>query len=206
MNRVSPRSVTIMVAAAGSLVVLLVAGLVWAAFQLADQLGAPGIAPPTGTGPCGTSDAVNVQLGYADGHSLAACTRDLPACQARTTAIVNGQSRPVSPVLALDHQLRTSGRRYILLVEVGAIVQADMPERVFTISPFAFLPKGPTQSVTDGSALVEVTPRDPTEGNFTTSTGTVTLSSTAGVARGVIDGQFGDVSLATIKGDFRCRI
>lgn len=206
MNRMSRRTVTIVIAAAGIFVVLLVAGAVWAGFQLADQLGAPGIASATGSGPCSAADAVNVQLGYADGHSVSACTRDLPVCQAHTSAIVNGQSQSVAPTFELDQQLRTSGRRYILLVEVGGEVAADMSERVFTISPAAFLPKGPIESGLEGSAVVEVTPRDPTEGSFTTSTGTVTLSSSAGTVRGVIDGQFGAASLAAIKGDFRCRI
>lgn len=204
MNRMSRR--TVVIAAAGVIIVLLGAGAVWAGFQLADQLGAPGIASATGSGPCSAADAVNVQLGYADGHSISACTRDLPTCQTHPTAIVNGQDKAVSPALTLDNQLRTSGRRYILFVEVAGEVPADMPERVFTISPVGFLPAGPNKSGPDGSAVVEVTPRDPTEGSFTSSTGTVTLSSTAGIAHGVIDGQFGGSSVATIKGDFRCRI
>ena len=196
----------ILIATAGVLVVGLGAGVVWAAFQLADQLGAPGIAAPTGSGPCGAADAVNVQLGYADGRIVSACTRDVPACQTRTTTIVNGQSQPLSPTLTLDNQLRTSGRRYILFVEIGGVVPSSMPERIFTINPLAFMPKGQNESVSDGSALVQVTPRDPMEDNFTTSTGTVTLSSGAGIARGVIDGQFDGSSLAIIRGDFSCRI
>ncbi len=170
-------------AGAWQLVTLLLGGAVWAGTQLADQLWAPGVPGATGSGPCGSTDSVNIQLVYS-GQSIHACTRDRPICSNQDPSL-----------FTLDNQLRSSLRRYILFIQFDGTFPADMSAQTIQLDPSAMLPKGPRESPpADRSgpphAIIQVTPRDPTEGGFTPSSGAIVLSSTHGIFTGAIDAAF----------------
>lgn len=200
-----------MIGAALVAVGLVAGGGVWGLVQLADQLGAPGVAAATGSGPCTSSDAVNLQLAFADGHVVVACTRDLPACPIKAG----------SP-FQLENQLRSSSRRYILLIRSNLDVSGDLAAEAADVNPGTFLVKGPEASPpVAGStpvALIQVTPRDPTEDGYTPGSGTLTLSSGSGVVQGTIDAGIsqstrsdrpqpsGPASPQAIRGRFACRV
>jgi hypothetical protein len=172
---------------------LVIAGLGWIAWQVIDNIDAPG-PPPTGSGPCSSSDSVNVQLVFVDGHTVQACTRDRPSCPNGTiTGSGNGQTFSVSR-FGLDNQLRSSSRRYILSLSFDAPLPPEVAEQTLRIAPGVFLPGPPGSGPTSGGALsaavVEITPRDPHEDGYTPGSGAVIVSSSHGVARGRIDGNF----------------
>ncbi len=170
----------------------LFAGIGWAAWWISDNIGAPG-PPPTGSGPCGPADSVNLQLVFADGHTVDACTRDRPACPNQTiTGTGNGGTSSVSQ-FGLGNQLRSSSRRYILSLSFDAALPAEATEQTLQIDPGAFLPGPPGSGPASNgltSALIQVRPRDPYEDAYTPVAGSVTVSSARGVARGWIDGTF----------------
>ena len=171
----------------------LFAGAGWIAWWVNDNIGAPG-PPPTGSGPCGPADAVNLQLLFGDGRIVEACTRDRPACPNQTiTGTANGQTSSVSQ-FGLGNQLRSTSRRYILFMSFDAALPAEATEQTLQINPGAFLmappESGPASSGSLTSALIQITPRDPYEDAYTPVSGSVTASSTHGVARGRIDGMF----------------
>src|SRR5438876_501224 len=96
MGRTSRLWWRIGVGAAVLVVLGLFGGVGWAAWWVSDNIGAPG-PPPTGSGPCGQADAVNLQLVFADGRIVEACTHDRPACPNQTiTGTANGQTSSVS--------------------------------------------------------------------------------------------------------------
>ena len=187
------RRIWLWVAALTALVLLAIAGFGWVAWQVIDNIGAPGPAP-TGSGPCGSSDAVNIQLVFVDGHTVQACTRDRPSCPNGTiTGTGNGQTSSVSR-FGLGNQLRSSSRRYILSLSFDAPLPPEAAEQTLQIDPGVFLP-GPSGPGHSGggaltAAVVEITPRDPYEDGYTPGSGTVTVSSSHGIARGLIDGTF----------------
>ena len=178
------RRLTAVILGAAAVVALLVGGAVWVGAQLADQLGAPGVPGATGSGPCGSADSVNVALLYS-AQSVHACTRERPVCTTQNA------SR-----FTFDNQLRSSSRRYILFIQFDSAFPADMPEQTVKLDPSAMLlPKGQSQSAPpDHSgpphAIIQVTPRDPTEGGYTADSGTIVLSSTRGIFTGAIDARF----------------
>jgi hypothetical protein len=179
--------------AAVVILVGLVAGTGWIVWWIGDNINAPG-PPPTGSGVCGAADSVNIQLVFADGHTVQACTRDRPACPNQSvTGSGNGQTSSVSR-FGLSNQLRSSSRRYILSVTFDAAFPAEAPEQTLQIDPQVFLPgppgPGPSGNGALSSAVVEIAPRDPYEDGYTPSSGSVTVSSSHGVARGRIDGNF----------------
>ena len=162
---------------------LLVAGAVWGATQLADQLGAPGVPGATGSGPCGATDSVNIELVYS-GQSIHACTHDRPACTTQS-----------SSRFTFDNQLRSSSRRYILFIQFDRVLPSDMSAETVQLDPAAMLPKGPTESQVVGPAgpphaIIQITRRDPTDGGFTPVSGTIVLSSAHGIFTGAIDANF----------------
>ncbi len=187
------RRIWLWVAVPTAFVLIALAGFGWVAWQVIDNIGAPGPAP-TGSGPCGTSDAVSIQLVFVDGHTVQACTHDRPSCPNGTiTGTGNGQTFSV-PRFGLVNQLRSSSRRYILLLSFDAPLPPEAAEQRLQIAPGAFLPGPPGSGPTSGGALsaavVEITPRDPYEDGYTPGSGTVIVSSSHGVARGRIDGNF----------------
>ena len=188
------RQIWLWVAVPTAVVLLVIAAFGWFAWQvIIDNIGAPGPAP-TGSGPCGSSDAVNIQLVFVDGHTVQACTHDRPSCPNGTiTGSGNGQTFSVSR-FGLRNQLRSSSRRYILLLNFDAPLPADAAEQTLQIDPGLFLPGLPGSGPSGGGALtaavVQITPRDPYEDGYTPGTGTVTVSSSHGVAQGRIDGTF----------------
>jgi len=193
MRAASPRyGRRIGIAAAVVVVVGLLSGIGWIAWWVNDNLDAPGPGA-TGSGPCGPADSVNLHLVFADGHTVAACTHDRPACPNQTiSGSGDGETFSVSQ-FELHNQLRSTSRRYILILRFNAALSAEAAEQTLTIDPQAFLPGPPGATPSGGtlsSALVDITPRDPSEEAFVTATASVTVSSTHGVARGQIDGTF----------------
>src|SRR5260370_29044420 len=73
------RRIWLWVAALTAFVLVLIGGLGWIAWQVIDNIDAPG-APPTGSGPCGSSDSVNVQRVFADRHTGQARAHHRPRC------------------------------------------------------------------------------------------------------------------------------
>ncbi|MEA2628313.1 MAG: hypothetical protein QOJ10_773 [Chloroflexota bacterium] len=179
------------VVAAVLVLVGFIAGIGYAVWWLNDNIGAPG-PPPTGSGPCVSADSVNIQLVFADGHTVQACTHDRPACPNQTiTGTGNGQTSSVSQ-FGLNNQLRSSSRRYILSLSLNAALPAEAAEQTLRIDPGSFLPgpqrTGPSSSGILSAAVVQITPRDPYEDGYTPSSGSVTVSSSHGIAHGRIDG------------------
>ncbi len=181
----------------GGLVVaglLLMGGIAWAAWWVADNFDAPGPGA-TGSGPCTSADAVNLSMVFADGHVVQACTRDRPACPNQTiSGGTNNQSVSVS-VFDLRNQLRSTSRRYILSIRFDAALPAESAQQTLNIDPVAALPPGAPGSGRPNTgaplaAAVQVTPRDPYQDTYVMTSGTVVISSSHGVAKGQVDGQF----------------
>jgi hypothetical protein len=179
----------------GSLIVaglLIIGGIGWAVWWLADNIGAPGPAA-TGSGPCTSADSVNLSMVFADGRVVQACTHDRPVCPNQT--ITGGTSSQTISVSQFDlrNQLRSSTRRYILSVRFDAALPAESPQQTLNIDPRVGLPagmpgSGPPNTGAPVAAIVQVTPRDPYEDGYTAVSGTVTVSSTHGVAQGRFEG------------------
>ena len=174
--------------AAGAVILVgFFAGIGWIVWWVSDNIGAPG-PPPTGSGPCGSADSVNLQLVYADGHTVQVCTRDRPACTNQPdTGIGNGK-------FTLSNQLRSSSRRYILFIAFDAALAAEVPEQSLQVGGYVDLPGAPGTVPTGNgplsAATVQVTPRDPYEDAFLATSGSLAVSATRGVARGRIDASF----------------
>jgi len=181
----------------GGLVVaglLFMGGVAWAVWWVADNLDAPGPGA-TGSGPCTFADAVNLSMVFADGHVVQACTRDRPACPNQNiSGRTNNQSVSAS-VFDLRNQLRSTSRRYILSIRLDAALPAESAQQTLSINPLVGFPpgapgSGPPNTGAPSAAVVQVTPRDPYEDTYTAESGSVVVSSSRGVARGQIDGQF----------------
>lgn len=181
---------TIVILAAIVIVVgLFFAGIAYAAWWLNDNIDAPGPGA-TGSGPCGSADSVNIQMIFADGHAVQACTHDRPACPNHTvTGSGNGVTSSVT-MFSLGNQLRSSSRRYILTIRFDSPLPAEAAEQTLSLSSGPWMMPGAPAAPSPTSALVQVTPRDPTQEGYLTQSGTLTVSSTHGVARGRIEGKF----------------
>src|SRR5438067_12962495 len=130
----------------------LFAGAGWIAWWVNDSIGAPG-PPPTGSGPCGPADAVNLQLLFGDGRIVEACTHDRPACPNQTiTETANGQTSSVSQ-FGLGNQLRSTSRRYILFMRFDAELPAEATEQTLQINPGAFLMAPPESGPASSGSL-----------------------------------------------------
>jgi hypothetical protein len=199
----------------GGLVVvglLIIGGIAWAAWSVIDNIGAPGPGA-TGSGPCGSGDSVNLQLSFADGHVVQACTRDRPACPNQTvTGTGNGQTTSAS-LFTLNNQLRSSSRRYIFFMRLDGALPAETAEQTLHLDPrVGFLPDmaGPAAPNTGPptAAVLQITPRDPSEDGYTAVSGSLTVSSSHSVAQGRIEGSFSSngpaVSPVRIAGTFAC--
>jgi hypothetical protein len=200
-----------LVGGVAALLLLCGGGAVWALFQLADQIGAPGPSA-TGSGPCGSGDSVNVRLVFADGRVTQACTRDRPLC-GNTNMGPTGEH-----VFALSNQLRSDAGRYIFTVRFDVAVADDASEQVAQVDARMVLPKDGGASSSDPlapHALVAIQSRVDGQ-SYNALAGTVTVSSTQRVVRGVIDAAFtsgpprpdrpqsGPPQLATLSGTFTC--
>jgi len=181
----------------GGLVVaglLFMGGIAWAVWWVADNFDAPGPGA-TGSGPCTSSDAVNLSMVFADGHVVQACTRDRPACPNQTiSGGTNNQSVSVSR-FDLRNQLRSSSRRYILSIRLDGALPAESAQQTLAIDPSLVLPQGmpgsgPPNTGSPTGAIIEITPRDPYEETYLVTSGSLAISSSHGVAQGRIDGSF----------------
>jgi hypothetical protein len=192
IKRMSRIRLFMVLAAALIVVALAVGGAISLVSWLNDQLEAPGIPGATGSGPCSSGDAVNLEFVFADGQLVQACTHDRPKCSNQTVnGIINGQSQSRSSQFTLSNQLRSSSRRYILFIRSDMAIGADMPERILAVDQ-SQLVKGPpgtesSNSATTGHAVIEVTPRDHSSWAYIPGSGTIPVSSVQGVVRGTID-------------------
>lgn len=209
--RTGPGRRLLLFVAAGVALAGLAGGAVWVIVQLADQLGAPGIAGATGSGACIQADAVVVQVEFGDGHSMQACTRDRPACANQTITSQNGATQSSVIQFTLGNQLRSATGRYIFFVRFNGAVPTDMSEQVLRIDPAGGFPKGPdtpppAQS-TPALAIVQLTPRDSSNAGYTPSSGSITVSAAGGVVSGSIDAGFGQTTGSGpdhLTGRFEC--
>ena len=92
-------------------------------------------------------------------------------------------------MFGLNNQLRSSSRRYVLTIRFDAALPAEAPEQTLALGLGPGILPGQTATALT-RASVEITPRDPTESGFVAESGTLTVSSSHGVARGTIDGSF----------------
>jgi hypothetical protein len=200
-----------LVGGVAALLLLCGGGAVWALFQLADQISAPGPSA-TGSGPCGSGDAVDVRLAFADGHVTQACTRDRPQCGNTNLGATGGH------VFALNNQLRSDAGRYVFGIRFDVSLASDVSDEVAQVDPGMVLPKPDGSTSSDPlapHALVSILSR--TDGqSYNALAGTVTVSSQNGVVHGVIDAAFtngpprpdrpqsGPPQLVTLTGTFTC--
>jgi hypothetical protein len=176
MLRAMQRRTMIILASALIVVGLFVVGIGYAAWWVIDNIDAPGPGV-TGSGPCTAADAVNLQLVYAGGRTVQMCTRDRPSCRSQSQFL-------------FGNQLRSSSRRYILSVRLDGPLATEAAEQTLPLSPGAGFMPGEQAPTTSTRALVEVTPRDPKEEAYLAVSGSLTVSSSHGVARGRIEGKF----------------
>ena len=169
---------------------LLLAGIGWAVWWVSDNVGAPGPGA-TGSGQCSSADSVNIKMVFADGRTVLACTHDRPACPNQTiSGTMNGQSLPPVSQFTLSNQLRSTSRRYIFSIRFDDALAAEATEQTLSLSPGPWMMPGAPASPTLTSAILSITPRDPTVDGYGTESGSLTVSSTHGVARGRIEGKF----------------
>jgi hypothetical protein len=205
-ERSSKRRLWIALAVAFVVLAGLVAGIGWVGWWVLDNIGAPGPGA-TGSGPCSSADAVNLQLIYVDGHTVQACTRDLPACPNQTGPAVNGSTGATE--FRLSNQLRSTSRRYILFVRFDAGLPPEAPEQAIKLDPQVAMGGLPGSIPGNGmltSAEVQITPRDPDSEGYMGATGSLTVSSAHGQARGRIDGTLSGPSGSPVRitGTFTC--
>jgi prepilin-type processing-associated H-X9-DG protein len=181
----------------GGLVVaglLVIGGIGYAVWWISDNFDSPGPGA-TGSGPCSSADSVNLNLVFADGHVVQACTRDRPDCANQTiSGGTNSQTISVSR-FDLRNQLRSSSRRYILSIRLDGALPAESAQQTLVIDPSLGMPpgmpgSGPPNTGPATGAIIQITPRDPYEDSYVATTGSLTISSSRGVAKGRIDGSF----------------
>jgi hypothetical protein len=169
-------------------------GIGYAVWWISDNFDAPGPGA-TGNGPCSSADSVNLNLVFATGQVVHACTRDRPDCANQTiSGGTNSQTISVSR-FDLRNQLRSSSRRYILSIRLDGALPAESAQQTLVIDPSLGLPpgmpgSGPPNTGPPTGAIIEITPRDPYEDSYVASSGSLTISSSHGVAKGRIDGSF----------------
>jgi hypothetical protein len=132
---------------------------------------------------------------FADGHVVQACTHDRPDCANQTiSGGTNSQTISVSR-FDLRNQLRSSSRRYILSIRLDGALPAESAQQTLVIDPSLGMPpgmpgSGPPNTGPPTAAIIQITPRDPYEDSYVATTGSLTISSSRGVAKGRIDGSF----------------
>ncbi|GAC1639508.1 MAG: hypothetical protein PVS2B1_04860 [Candidatus Dormibacteraceae bacterium] len=168
---------------------LFLGGVGWAIWWLNDNIGAPGPGA-TGSGQCTSADSVNIQMVFADGHSVQACTHDRPLCPNHTiSGSINGVNSSVSE-FGFGNQLRSSSRRYIFGVRFNSTLPAEASEQTVSLTPGKWLMPGAPTSSTLTNAYVSITPRDPQAESYLVESGSITISATHGAAKGRIEGKF----------------
>ncbi len=181
----------------GALVVaglLVMGGIGYAVWWISDNFDSPGPGA-TGSGPCSSADSVNLNLVFATGQVVQACTRDRPDCANQTiSGGTNSQTISVSR-FDLRNQLRSSSRRYILSIRLDGALPAESAQQTLAIDPSLVLPpgmpgSGPPNTGSPTGAIIEITPRDPYEETYLVASGSLAISSSHGIAQGRIDGSF----------------
>jgi hypothetical protein len=204
----SRRRLWIALTAAFVVLLGLVGGIGWVGWWVLDNVDAPGPAA-TGSGPCSPADSVNLQFLYTDGHTVQACTRDRPGCP--NVAINNGGANGTGPSqFNLSNQLRSSSRRYILLVRFDAALPAETSDQTLQLDPQVAMAGLPGFASGNGAltgAIVQITPRDPASDGYTAATGSLVVSSSHGQAHGRIDGNLSGGASGSpvwVSGTFDC--
>ena len=192
------------------LVAVIVAGIGLLAWTLIDNIGNPGPSA-TGSGPCGSSDAVNLHFIFADGRTANACTRDRPACGNELLDPSDTGRGPKVLEFTLQNQLRSSSRRYVLFLRLDSALPAETGSVKLPLVNSLYLEgqgfPGFVGKATPSRALVDIRPRDPDGYPSTSAAGSLTISSSNGAVRGQIDGELsGDQggSPMHIAGNFAC--
>ena len=191
------------------LIAVILVGLGLLAWELLDNIGSPGPSA-TGSGPCGSSDAVNLHFIFADGGTANACTRDRPHCGNERVDPSDVGQGPWVLEFTLQNQLRSSSRRYVFFLQLDAALPAETGSVKLPLTNLLF-PEGALPDSSGGAtvsrALVDIRPRDPDGYPSTSASGSLTISSSKGVARGQIDGELsadqGGLA-AHIAGSFTC--
>jgi hypothetical protein len=176
-------------------VILIIAGLVvWLWWQAANSITNNPGPPATGSGPCLQIDSVAIQLVFADGHSVQACTRDMPACPNETISGTGGGQTSSVSEFTLNNGLRSSFGGYQLFVRFDAALPAVTGDQTLVLDPQVGLPgipgSSPSSSGLPRKAVVEIAPRDPSQAGYTAISGSLTVSAGGGVARGTMEGNF----------------
>ena len=145
--------VRVIVAVVVIVAALFLGGAGWAIWWLNDNIGAPGPGA-TGSGRCTSADSVNIQMVFADGHSVQACTHDRPACPNHTiSGNINGVSSSVSE-FGFGNQLRSSSRRYIFGVRFNSTLPAEASEQTVYCGEIVYcscqLKRGPSSTSAKG--------------------------------------------------------
>ena len=186
---------SIVVAASSLAGALFVGGAVWG-FAWVSENGGTSVPVATGSGPCGAADAVNLNLVYPDGHTVQVCTRDRPSCPNQTigSSVNGGPESYVSP-FTLSNQLRSSSDRYVLFMSFDSALSAEAGEQSLHIDPHVLFPpdapgSGSPNAGPPAAAALEIGQRGPSMNTYGANSGSITVSSSHGVAQGRIDVAF----------------
>jgi hypothetical protein len=194
------------------LVAVFVAGIGFMARSYLDNIGNPGQSA-TGSGPCGSSEAINLYLSFADGTTANACTGDRPSCgNELVDPSDTGQGSKVLE-FTLHDQLRSPSRRYALFLRLDSALPAETGSINLPLVNSLYIEgqglPGFSGKTSLSRALVDIRPRDPDGYPSTSASGSLTISSSNGVVQGQIDGELsGDQggSPAHIAGSFACHL
>ena len=185
---------SVVVAATALTTVLFAACAIWGV-SWANGNGGTLLPAATGSGQCTSADSVTIELVYADRHVTQLCTHDRPACPNHTiSGSMNGQQLPDVSQFQLNSQLRGSSARYSVTIIFDGPLAAEASEKSLPIDQAAGHPPFPgTAPVAASSAtsafisLASIAGRNTSDPGFTSSSGSITVSSSHGVARGRID-------------------
>jgi len=176
------------VAAVVIVIALIIAGIGWAAWWVNDNIDAPGPGA-TGSGPCSSADSVNIRMVFADGHRAGVHPRS-----ARLSESDHQRKRQWPDHQRIGVRPRQSapqlGTPVHLLPPLRRRAPGEASEQTLTLTPGPWMMPGAQASPTLSSAHLSVTPRDPLSDAYLTESGSLTVSSSHGVARGRIDGTF----------------
>lgn len=185
---------SVVVAATSLTAVLLAACAIWGVTWANDN-GGTSVPAASGSGQCTSADSVNVNLIYADGHVTQLCTHDRPACLNRTiSGSMNGQQLADVSQFQLNSQLRGSSARYSVTIIFDGPLASETSEESLPIDQAAGQPAFPgtvpvaaTSATSAFISVGSIARRNTSDPSFTSSTGSITVSSSHGVARGRID-------------------
>ena len=185
---------SVVVAATTLAGVLFVGGAVWG-FAWINENGGTSVPVATGSGPCSAADAVNLRLVYPDGHAIQACTHDRVACPNQTIggSMNGGPVSYVSP-FTINNQLRSSSDRYVLFIRFDGALAAETGAQSLPIDPQVLFPGAPGSGAPNAgppmAAALQISLLGRSQNTYGPNSGSITVSSSHGVAKGQIDVAF----------------